>query len=127
MQEERRVANGTEKRKPSGPFAYGENEDSSFARGESRSSGCRDRLPSGNLDLRRFEDPDENFVYLVNSVPGFSGFTHPQNLLRKRHRLGHESLGCQITASDYRSRELGSVAPYSLKERQSSPKHSASQ
>jgi hypothetical protein len=25
--------------------------------------------PSGNLDLRGFEDPDENFVQLVNSVP----------------------------------------------------------
>jgi len=49
--------------------AYGENDDSSFARGELRSSGCRYRSPSGNLDLRRFEDSDENFVYLVNSVP----------------------------------------------------------
>ena len=81
MQEERRVANGTEKRKPSGPFAYGENEDSPFARGELRSSGCRDRSPSGHLDLRCFEDPDENFVYLVNSVPYGSilGVSDPTN------------------------------------------------
>ena len=29
----------------------------------------RGRSPSGNFDLRGFEDPDENFVELVNSVP----------------------------------------------------------
>jgi hypothetical protein len=31
--------------------------------------GCRDRSPSGNLDLWSFEDPDENFVQLINGVP----------------------------------------------------------
>ena len=69
MQEERRVASGTEERKPSGPFACDENEVSPFARGELRSRDCRDRPPSGNLDLRSFEDPNEDFVHLVNSVP----------------------------------------------------------
>ena len=68
MQEERSVANGTPKREPSGPVACGENEDSSRARGELRSRGRRGRSPSGNLDLRGFEDPNENFVQLVNSV-----------------------------------------------------------
>ena len=68
MQEERSVANGTPKREPSGPVACGENEDSSRARGELRSKGRRGRSPSGNLDLRGFEDPNENFVQLVNSV-----------------------------------------------------------
>ena len=87
MQEERRVANGTEKRKPSGPFTYGENEDSSFARGELRSRGCRDRSPSGNLDLRRFEDPDENFVHLVNSVPTPSGWRAKRAFLQHRSYL----------------------------------------
>jgi hypothetical protein len=54
-----------------GPVACGENEDSSWARGELRSSGRRGRSPSGKLDLRAFEDPDENFVRLVNSaLPG---------------------------------------------------------
>ena len=47
----------------------GENEDSSRARGELRSKGRRGRSPSGNLDLRGFEDPNENFVQLVNNVP----------------------------------------------------------
>ena len=69
MQEERSVANGVEERKPSGPFTCGENEDNSWARGELWSSSCRDRSPSGNLDLRGFEDSNENFVHLVNSVP----------------------------------------------------------
>jgi hypothetical protein len=69
MQEERSVANGAEERKPSGPFTCGENEDSSWTRGELRSRGCRDRSPSGNLDLRGLEDFKENFVHLVNSVP----------------------------------------------------------
>jgi hypothetical protein len=62
-------ANGTPKREPSGSVACGENEDSSRARGELRSRGRRGRSPSGNLDLRGFEDPNENFVQLVNSVP----------------------------------------------------------
>jgi hypothetical protein len=69
MQEERSIANGTPKRESSGPVACGENEDSSRARGELRNRGCRDRSPSGNLDLWSFEDPDENFVQLINSVP----------------------------------------------------------
>ena len=69
MQEERSDANGTPKRESSGPVTYGENEDSSRARGELRSRGRRGRSPSGNLDFRGFEDPNENFVQLVNSVP----------------------------------------------------------
>src|SRR4029077_10429014 len=69
MQEERSIANGTPKRESSGPVACGENEDSSRARGELRRRGRRSRSPSGNIDLRGFEDPDENFVQLVNSVP----------------------------------------------------------
>ena len=68
MQEERSDANGTPKRESSGPVTYGENEDSSRARGELRSRRRRDRSSSGNLDLRGFEDPNENFVQLVNSV-----------------------------------------------------------
>jgi hypothetical protein len=32
------------------------------------------RSPSGNLDLGAFEDPNENFVQLVNSVPPHSPF-----------------------------------------------------
>jgi len=68
MQEERSIANGTPKREPSGQVACGENEDSSRARGKLRSRG-RGRSPSGNLDLRGFEDPNENFVQLVNGVP----------------------------------------------------------
>ena len=68
MQEERSIANGTPKREPSGLVACGENEDSSRARGKLRSRG-RGRSPSGNLDLRGFEDPNENFVQLVNGVP----------------------------------------------------------
>jgi hypothetical protein len=64
-----RVANGTPKRESSRPVACGENEDSSRARGELRSGGRRGRSPSGNLDLRGFEDSDENFVQLVNRVP----------------------------------------------------------
>ena len=68
MQEERSIANGTPKRESSGPVACGENEDSSRARGKLRSRG-RGRSPSGNLDLRGFEDPNENFVQLVNGVP----------------------------------------------------------
>jgi len=67
--EERSVANGTPKREPSGPVACGENEDSSWARGELRSRGRRGRSPNGNLDVRGFEDSNENFVQLVNSVP----------------------------------------------------------
>jgi hypothetical protein len=69
MQEERSIPNGTPEWEPSGPVACGENEDSSRARGELRSRGRRDCSPTGNLDLRGFEDPDENFVQLVNSVP----------------------------------------------------------
>ena len=68
MQEERSIANGTPKRESSGPVACGENEDSSRARGKLRSRG-RGRSPSGNLDLRGFEDPFKNFVHLVNNVP----------------------------------------------------------
>ena len=53
--------------------------DSSRARGELRSKGRRGRSPSGNLDLRGFEDPNENFVQLVNtsqsaSAPGICGW-----------------------------------------------------
>ena len=69
MQEERSVANGTPKRELSGLVACGENEDSSRARGELRSRGRRGRSPSGNLDFLGFEDPNENFVQLVNGVP----------------------------------------------------------
>ena len=69
MQEERSIANGTPKRESSGPVACGENEDSLRARGELRRRGRRGRPPSGNLDLWGFEDPNENFVQLVNSVP----------------------------------------------------------
>jgi len=69
MQEERSIANGTPKRESSGPVACGENEDSSSARGELRSRSRRGRSPSGNLDLWGFEDPNENFVQLVNGVP----------------------------------------------------------
>ena len=58
------------------PVACGENEDSSKARGESRSRGRRGRSPSGNLDLRGFEDPVKNFVQLVNSVPSLPGSFH---------------------------------------------------
>jgi hypothetical protein len=68
-QEERSVVNGTEDWELSGPFTCGENEDSSWARGELRSSGCRDRSPNRHLDLRRFKDPNEKFVHLVTSVP----------------------------------------------------------
>ena len=84
MQEERSVANGTPKREPSGPVAWGENEDSLRARGELRGRGRRDRSPSGNLDLRGFEDPDENFVQLVNSVH-FSPQTPQRALARIIH------------------------------------------
>ena len=81
MQEERSVANGTPKRESSGPVTCGENEASSRARGELRSRGRRGRSPSGNLDLRGFEDPNENFVQLVNSV------SHPSPRDRMRARL----------------------------------------
>src|SRR5437899_2340574 len=69
MQEERSVANGTPKRESSGPVAGGENEDS---RGLVKNYGVkvrRGRSASVNLDFQGFEDPDENFVQLVNSVP----------------------------------------------------------
>jgi hypothetical protein len=52
-----------------GAVACGENEDSSRDRGELRDTGHRGRSPSGNLDLWDFEDPNENFVQLLNSVP----------------------------------------------------------
>ena len=45
-----------------------ENGDNSTARVEVRSNGRRDRSPSGNLDVRGFEDPNQNFVQLANSV-----------------------------------------------------------
>jgi hypothetical protein len=77
MQEERSVANGTPEREPSGPVACGENEDRSWARGELRSRGRRGRSPSGNLDFQGFEDPNENFVQLVNSVPHPSSHETP--------------------------------------------------
>jgi len=69
MQEERRVANGTEERKPSRPVACGENEDSLRPRGELWSRSRRGRPSSRHLDLRGVEDPLEDFVHLVNSVP----------------------------------------------------------
>ena len=81
MQEERSVANGTAKREPSGPVASGENEDSSWARGELRRRGRRGRSPSGNLDLRGFEDLDENFVQLVNSVISQIPIPNPDKIL----------------------------------------------
>src|SRR5439155_23517124 len=57
-------------------LACRENEDSSRARGELRNRGRRGRSASVNLDFRGFEDPNENFVQLVNSVP------HPSFLKR---------------------------------------------
>ena len=69
MQEERSVTNGISKRQSSGPVACGENEDSSRARGELRLGVAEGRSPSGNFYLRGFEDPNENFVQLVHSVP----------------------------------------------------------
>jgi len=42
---------------------------SSWARGKLRSGGRRDRSPDGNLDFRGgFEDPNGNFVHLINTV-----------------------------------------------------------
>ena len=55
-----------------GAVAFGASQDSSRARGELRNKDCRDRSPSGNFDLRSFEDPDENLVQLVNSIPNNS-------------------------------------------------------
>lgn len=69
MQEERSVANGTEERESSWPVTCGQSEDSSRARGELRSGSRRGRPSSRHLDLWGFEDPLEDFVHLVNSVP----------------------------------------------------------
>ena len=69
MQEERSIANGTPKREPSGPVACGENENRSRARGELRSRGGRGRPPSGNLDLRGFEDPNQEVCPISQQRP----------------------------------------------------------
>ena len=98
MQEERSVANGTPKRESSGPVAGGENEDS---------RGLVENYGVGVAEVARqvgistsavFEDPDENFVQLVNSVPLVPVATPDQRLnsptirWRKRARLSETDL-----------------------------------
>jgi hypothetical protein len=75
-----RRANGTPKREPSRPVACGENEDSARARAELRGRSRRGRSPNRNLDLRGFEDPHEDLVQLVNSVPS-SALVPPASLV----------------------------------------------
>ena len=57
------------------------------------------RSPSGNLALRGFEDPDENFVQLVNSVPHVPQFRWP---IRRCEARGEGSMGGDIPWSDPR-------------------------
>jgi hypothetical protein len=69
MQEERSIANGTPKREPSGRLPAVRTK---IVGGlvENYGVGVAEvARQSGNLDLWGFEDPDENFVQLVNSVP----------------------------------------------------------
>ena len=98
MQEERRVANGTPKREPSGAVACGANEDSSRARRELRRGGCGDRASSGNLDLWGFENSDEKFVQLINSVVPTLAKTVTDVLLFSRHGLVYEEVAGKTSA-----------------------------
>ena len=92
MQEERSVANGTPKREPSGPVVCGEKSPKTV-RVLVENYGVRTAemsSPTGNLDLRGFEDPDENFVQLVNSVqirPVLKG-----DPVRRYHLFGVEKI-----------------------------------
>lgn len=67
--QERSIAHGTAKREPSGPAACGESGDSSRAGRKLWSGNRRGSSPSGDLDLRGFEDPDKSLVHLVSGVP----------------------------------------------------------
>jgi hypothetical protein len=67
MQEERRGADETPKRQRSGVVS-GENEDSSWARGELPSKVAVVACQAG-ISIRRLEDPHVNFLQLVTSVP----------------------------------------------------------
>ena len=68
MQEERSIANGTAKREPSGPAAYGESGDSSSV-GVNYGVAIAEVARQGESRPPGFEDPDKSLVHLVNSVP----------------------------------------------------------